>query len=314
MDEKAVTALAKEFRKPDILKIGFYATPFSSPIKCPEHPESDNFVSVPVGLVPEGWKLEDMKPLLDKFRDKPERRKGSSSFHTAQSFIDYVNRYKGADTALFATNGAVQGQIRAVFDYHPAGTDQSLAGWKDMTADYTFPTSEAFKIWAGQSGKKMSMKDFALFMNDRIPDLGVATDDRPVAFDLGILDPTYAEPAAILELADGITLNAKKKYSQHQRLNSGEHQIEFAEDHGETTTKAGKTIKVPGFFLLNISVFEEGQKVLIPVRLRYSVGDDNGIGWTFDVWNIVEIFRLTFRDEVSKITSQTTLPQFFGSP
>lgn len=314
MDEKAVKELAKELRKPEAITQQFFLKPFSTPCTSAEHPELPPFLSVPLMAIPEGWKLEDLKPYLDKFRDKPERRKGRVVLQEAQSFINYVNRAKGADTVLFASSSVFQGDIIAVFDYDPAGSDQSEAGWHDMQAHYPFRTSEAFKIWSAQSGKKLGMKDFAKFMNDRIPDLGVATDENPVKFDLGILNPEYAEPSAILELADGITLNAKKKYSQHQRLSSGEHQIEFAEEHGETTTKAGKTVKVPGFFLLNISVFEEGEKVLIPVRLRYSVGDDNGIGWTFDVWNVTEIFRLTFREEVAKITGQTELPQFFGNP
>lgn len=314
MDEKAINALATQLRKPEVITQQFFKKPFQTACKDPAHPELPEFLSVPLLAVPDGFKMVDVKPLVDAFRDTPERRQGDNTLDTAQAFIDFVNRYKGADTVLFAKAGQAEGKISAKFDYHPAGTDQEKAGWQKFSAHYNFPTSEAFKIWAKHSGHTKSMKEFSSFLSDRIPDLGEASTENPVTFDLGILDPQYALPGAILELADGLSINAKKKYSQHQRLQSGEHQVEFAEEHEGATNKAGKTIKVPEFFLLNISVFEEGPKVLIPVRLRYSIDNNNGIDWKFDVWNVVQIFNKAFRDEVAKITSQTTLPQFFGNP
>jgi uncharacterized protein YfdQ (DUF2303 family) len=312
MKESDIEALAKEIKKPVAISQQFFRSPFKTPRQDASRPDVPEFLEVPLLAIPDGYRMQDVKSLIDAFRDVPERRKGSVKLSTAQSFIDFANRNKGEDTVLFASNGLVTGTISAIFDYDPAGDDQTKAGWQEFDASYDFPTSEAFKIWAGKSGKPQTMKDFAFFMNDRIPDLGMASEENQVKFDLGILAPVYAEPAAILELADGITLNAKKKYSQHQRLSSGEHQIEFAEEHGDTTTRTGKTIKVPEFFLLNISVFEEGPKMLIPVRLRYGVDDSNGVSWTFTVWNVVQIFNQAFREEVAAITDATEIPLFFG--
>ena len=313
MDKLAMDTLARELRKPFSMTQDFFLKPFKVENKSKENPNLAPFHSVPLMALPEGWKLENLKPFLDKFRDKPERRAGKIGLQTAQSLIDFANRNKGDDTVLFASAGTIEAKITAIFDFTPAGTDQEKEGWKGFEASYNFPTSEAFKAWAGKSGRRMQMKEFGEFLSDRAPELGLETETLKVKFDLGILSPTYATPGAVIELAEGISINAKRRYGQHQRLNSGEHKIEFSEEHGDTTNRSGKTVTVPQFFLIHIQVFEEGPYMLIPVRLKYSVDDENKIGWTFDVWNVVKIFETAFREEVGKINTATNLPQFFGS-
>ena len=149
--------------------------------------------------LPSGMRLESVKPLLDAYRTRPERRKGKATLYDAASFIAHVVRFADPDSAVFAVppkigpdgRMAQQPSLTAVLDYHeavnPTGGDPtnasgtpgpSAAGRKEALprfgehrAVYEFPLSEPWLKWLGKNGVLMSQAEFAAFIEDRIADV-----------------------------------------------------------------------------------------------------------------------------------------------
>ncbi len=302
--------LIAELRKPSLLPITVIDQPFVNKMKDPAGGDL-KAIGIPVGLIPHGFDVKSLKPLFEEWRTKPERKKGTVTLKSEQSFIDFVNRYKNAETTvIFAEaqleDGDLSASIKAVFDYHPSSGDIEKAENAGFQALYDFPISKEFKSWYGESGNQLSQRDLTNFLNDNIADLAAA--DWPCGFDMSVLSPTYAEPAQIFELSYGLEINAKKKYYQHQKFMTGESNVQFTEEHEGAP---GQPLKVPGWFKLQIPVFEGGATAIIPVRLRYAILDDR-LHWTFDLWNPKVIFTNAFRLACANIQSRTSTELFNG--
>jgi hypothetical protein len=92
-------------------------------------------------LAPKGMQVIDAKPFLDKYLPAPERRQGTANFTELQSFVDYLTRFKSAPSVVFAVDNADAPKLVAVFNHHPAGAEETQAGFGDHRAIYHFPLS-----------------------------------------------------------------------------------------------------------------------------------------------------------------------------
>lgn len=309
-DSLDIGKIIDEVKKPAFVPLSFIDRPFDHKVK--DKDTGIETIGFPVAAVPTGWALQSLKEMANQWRTKPERKIGNVTLQKEQSFVDFTLRNKNPDTSvLFASanfnSDPPSASIKAVFDYHPGSPDIEKTENCGYAAIYNFPVSRQFKEWVAFSGKGMTQKDFSDFLNNKIPDLGAA--DLTVPFDLGQLKPTYADPAQIFELSYGLSVNAKKKYYQHNKFMSGESDLQFTEEHEGV---GGAPLKVPGWFIVNIPVLDGGSVYALPVRLRYAIVDER-LQWTYDIWNAKEIFDMAFKGACDSIEAETELALFYGS-
>ena len=117
-----------------VFPVTMVVNPFGNATKDPASGKS--IVGVPLAVVPKYSELQSLKPYFDEYRVKPERRKGTV-YLEQESFVQYVNRYKNSDTTvLFVMKQwyARKWTLTCVFNYAPAGADDSMTGFGDFRA------------------------------------------------------------------------------------------------------------------------------------------------------------------------------------
>lgn len=265
--------------------------------------------TVPLVVIPKGKQVVDLKPLFDRYRDYPERKRGTATLTTIESFIAHVDRFKDAESAVYLddTNDAAP-KLIGVLDYHQKGPGHARFG--EHRGVYAFPLSEEWKAWTEKDGVEMPQADFAAFLEDRIPDIlapgSVGERTKDFAQNAGI---QFAAPARLLELSRGLSIKVDTTVAHHVNLSTGEAQITFKEEHND----GGSSMKVPSGFALQIPVVRNGPAYQIPVRLRYRVSSGRVL-WKFSLYRTDLIFEEMIREAVERVAEKTELPVFRGKP
>jgi uncharacterized protein YfdQ (DUF2303 family) len=260
-------------------------------------------------IIPSGKSPVDVKAIVDKYLPHPERKTGTATLTTLKSFVDHVNRFKDAQSAIFAdVENRADPKLMAVIDYHQAGTGH--ARWGQHRALYKFPVSDEWKAWTGRKDP-MDQTTFAEFIEERIGDVVdpalAGQVAKGVAEQLGI---TLASPARLMEMARGLSIRVGQRVTQHVNTSTGEAVIGFEEKHeGE----GGGPLKVPGGFLIAIPVFKNGPLYQVPARLRYRV-QGGSVVWWFALQRTDEVWDHAINEACAQAEEGTTLPVFFGKP
>lgn len=270
------------------------------------HPQTgENF---PVLVTKAG--LESLKRLQDERRTAPEARVGVARLQDLDSFIAHTNRFKDADSALFADTSTQTPSITAVLDYHRAGSEGAPRNGKHRST-YAFPLSKEWKAWTGIDGQQISQGEFSAFLEDHINDVAdpvsVGEAAREFAVRLGF---QLATPGRLLEVAKGLTVQVGNRVANHTNLSSGEVEFHFSTSHADAQ---GKSLQVPSAFVLAIPVFDRGDLFPIGVRLRYRVVEQN-VKWSFSLHRADRALDFAISEAVHKVEDQTELPLYRGLP
>lgn len=255
-------------------------------------------------------KLLSLKAFAEEWRTTPAARTGIARALTLESFIALVNRHKGDASAVFADTDWTKPSFTAVVDYHSEGDEieGSVANGKHRVR-YEFPLSEEWKAWIAGDGKPMDQIDFAMMIEDRMSELSNPTDATKIWMERDF-QTTMATPAQLLTLARGLQVNVESKVKDFRTLQSGAAQVTFEEKH---TGADGQPLTVPGLFVLNISPFFMGEKIEIPVRLRYRARSGS-ISWFYQIYRPDASITEAVRDAILEVRSKTELPVYEGAP
>jgi uncharacterized protein YfdQ (DUF2303 family) len=264
--------------------------------------------SVPIArLHGESPEFDSLKRLAEEWRQHPERKTGTAQVDTLTSFIDLTNRHKTADSAIFANTDWKAPALTAVIDYHSVeGTD---ARWLKHRVHYAFPLSEQWKTWVATNGKPMTQADFAQFIEDNIADLS-----SPEALEVTDYEAKFATkiatPSELVALSRGLAVRVESKVASNVVLQSGEGQIVWDEAHQGAD---GKSLKVPGLFMLSIPLFHMGETQRVPVRLRYRIREGSTL-WFYQIYrpDVAVTERVT--EDYEDAMRETGLPGFIGKP
>lgn len=265
-------------------------------------------------LIPSGMSAQGVKPFLDAYLKKPERRKGVATVYDIESFVTLTNRFKDVNSAIFKKSeyrdNSFSAGLKAILNYNPDEADNSKADNRDHVVQYNFPITIELKTWLEANGNPMSTKDFAVFLEDNIADLVIADNDHfHTRFgENGV--PAFATPSKIMELSRGIEVRVDQKVTQAYRVSDGSFAMQFTSENNDVT---GQPLKLPEWFCLGIPVFENGAFVQIPVRLRFRVSGGQ-VNWHFELYRAGDVFKRVFEDACEKVGTDTALPIFNGSP
>lgn len=251
-----------------------------------------------------------IKPLLDPWREFPERRNGTAKLLTLDSLIALVNRHKDEHSVVFGDFSGSP-KLIAVIDYH-SKAGQARHG--KHRAEYAFPLSDEWKGWmakntAGDRVIKFDQHEFAMFLEDRVADLSSPLDQERTDYE-PLFGTKFAAPSELLALSRGLELNVSSKVKDVRNLQSGEVQLVYDEVHEDGK---GKPLKVPGLFVVQIPLFVDGEKVRIIARLRYRKAEGS-IVWFFQLYRPDLIIRERLVADLARVGEETDLPTFEGLP
>lgn len=255
-------------------------------------------------------RLESVAKFYDEYRTKPVARKGMARLGDLASLIEHINRFKDADSVVFANTDRTAPTITAVLDYHCAGP-KGDPRFGTHRSHYAFPMSDEWKSWTGASGRAMSQADFAEFVETHIVDvIEYLPEFKSAAMFAEKCGLTFATPAQVMELSRGLSVNVEGKLAAAINLQNGVKQIQFSESH---TGENGAPLKVPGAFLVGIPVLRGEARYQVCVRLRYRKQGASLI-WIMELWRHDEVFDAAILDACEKVKAATGLPLLVGTP
>jgi hypothetical protein len=255
-------------------------------------------------------RLESIAKFYDEYRLSPVARKGTARLGDLESLIAHINRFKDADSVVFANTDRARPAITAVLDYHRGGSAGSPR-FGAHRSHYDFPVSDEWTAWTVASGKELSQSAFAEFIEAHIVDVvEYSAEFKSAAMFAEKCGITFATPAQIMELSRGLSVNVEGKLASSVNLQNGVKQILFTESH---TGENGAPLKVPGAFLVGIPVFRGESRYQVCVRLRYRK-QGAALNWIMDLWRHDEVFDAAIRGSCDKVETATGLPLLVGTP
>jgi uncharacterized protein YfdQ (DUF2303 family) len=255
-------------------------------------------------------KLESVKKYLDEYRSPIERRKGTATMGDLASLIEHTNRFKDADSVVFANTDRAQPSITAVLDYHRAGHD-SEARHGEHRSKYAFPLSTEWREWTGLNKKEMTQAAFAEFIESHIVETIDPAQALPsAAMFANMSGLTFATPSKLMELSRGLSITVEAKVANIVNLKSGEKQIRFSETHvGEN----GEELKIPSAFLIAIPVFRGEDRYQMVVCLRYRKRE-GALVWIMELHRYEETLDAAIKESCDLVKKETGLPLLVGTP
>jgi len=273
--------------------------------------------------VPKNRTLQSIKPLLDAYAVKPDRREGTDKVTDVESLSSWTNRHKDEGSVVFCDRTRTAPKLLTVVDYHKAGEGDDQARFGKFRALYEFPLDRAWKDWKGIDGQQMGQADFAAFLEDHVLDLigpdissdGEGTETRKlpqvVQQYLDLMGGRCAQPNDVVALSKGLDLNANSKVANRVDLQSGQGTIVFETTHVDSS---GARVDIPRLFMIAIPIFERSaEHYRIPVRIRYRLAGGSVI-WIPTLFGADDIIDAAIEDAAKKVAADTTLPLFYGWP
>jgi uncharacterized protein YfdQ (DUF2303 family) len=264
---------------------------------------------IPVAIVHgQQPQLIDVSRHFESYRTFPGLKRGTAHALTLESFIELTKRHKTTDSAVFANTDWKKPTFTAVIDYHPDESRGAADNGKHRI-HYAFPLSEEWKAWTEQNGQPMEQAEFAAFLEDRIAELASPEESEKKDLEQAFAT-TIATPADLIQLSRGLQVNVEAVVKSAVTLQTGEGQIAWEETHRD---QDGKPLKVPGIFVLSIAPFFMGEKVRIPVRLRYRKSGSRLV-WFYQLYRPDLHVTQRVREDLANVAMTTELPAFEGTP
>jgi uncharacterized protein YfdQ (DUF2303 family) len=237
-------------------------------------------------IVPDEFKhqevtLDDALPVYEAHHIKQ-----AVILQTQESLIDYVIRYGGADTTLFAdiAVSTIVGQI----DYHAKETPAPIA----HKASLVLPFSEEWRCWTAISGKLMGQLEFARFLEENGAD--VAAPDA----------------ATLLEACRDLQAHRKVNFTKAVRTSSENENFEFTVEN-EARTKGG--IELPTKFKLSIPVYFGEPETELFAFLRWKIAEGgDGLSLGIALHRAEYVRQAVFQQIVQRAAELTSCPALFG--
>lgn len=194
---------------------------------------------IPLLALPVGSKVES----LEQYLPIPSRVKRDFTAGSEESFIHYVDRWKGPHSAIFADGK--NRKVVAILDEH---VDAGAPSWCSHKATYPCLFSRQWRAWAERDGKEANQGAFLEFVEDHLDDF------------------KSPGPMEMLQIIAEFRVVRRQSFGSSQVLSSGE--VDFTYSNLNNTEES---IKVPEIFEIGIPVFERGPRYKVKVRLRYRI-------------------------------------------
>jgi uncharacterized protein YfdQ (DUF2303 family) len=233
----------------------------------------------------------------DKRSPAPLRRQGKATLHELDSFIEYVNRYKGNESLVVVNQKEFS--ATAILNAHPAGpgvgaqaASDGGAAWQDFRATYSCPRSPEWIWWTERDGKQFNQEQFAQAIEERLDD---------IAGEAG-----FPEKLDVLEMARNLTIRSSGEFRRTIDPTTGTGILVNKTEHGAESTKIFRAFKVA------LRVFDGGALFGVEARIRFELRDGKAF-FSYQLHRRNDVEREAFADVRSEIKDRCQIPVLAGS-
>lgn len=248
--------------------------------------------AIPAAVLRQGERVEVLNEIIDRIEERqpgPRRRSGRLSLTELDSFIELVNRFKESSSTLWAGTNV----LTCVFNDHSSGADPALAGWRDHVAVYSCPFSDEWKAWTNRADSAMSQDEFASWLDEHLEDITGGEG--------------YPKSAELMEMTRGLQVHTKGTFQRVVDPTTGQYSLVAKEEHTSNSTK------IPRAFQLGLRVFEGGARYAVEARIQFRMGQGRPV-FSFSLHRAAEIVKVAFAEVRERVSAETELPLFAGSP
>lgn len=246
-------------------------------------PEGRKFLIVPAGMTTKEV-LDDPYGMIVP---APVRIKQAVLVQTADSLVEYANRFKNDNSVLFADMAS--NTLLVVIDYHAKDTADHL----DHSARLVLQGAEEWKTWSAISGKMFEQGEFARFLEENAPDVKA---------------PTGAD---LLEVCRDLQAVRRADFKRVVRTSGDDERFEYTEETEARTTKGD--VDIPTKFLLDIPVYFDRRSIEIAAFLRWRL-NDGALTLGIQLHRAEYVRQAEFKQIVVEIAEKTGLTAVFGKP
>lgn len=262
---------------------------------------------------------------------KPARRRGVAHLHDLASLVDWANRFKDANSVLYANPDMDKPTLTCIADYHLEGPADPTAPGGDPRARhgahraiYDFPLSEEWKAWTRVSGNPLGKDEMGEFIEANAKDimdptpavLGGKESDKNEPWENRLIQTAqkiegrYGQLTQLLAMSRRFQVFEKSDLTVATNRDTGEAEIQFLNEHKGAD---GKPLNVPNLIIIAIPVFLNGAPYRMPVRFRYRK-QGGEVRFLLSVYNPEKAFEAAFDEAVKDAQDETLLPTFMGTP
>lgn len=254
-------------------------------------PDGRTFAAIPKGPN-QGYELRDVTADNAVADVKPKRVCEHVSIQSTNSMVEYVNRFKNADSVLFANIN--NNSIDVVIDYHKApeanaGRDPSpdFAGHR---ATLALPFSQEWDTWVGNSEKLMPHVEFATFLEENSIDI-----KTPAGGEL-------LDVCRDLQVKSGFNFSSSIRHGDF---------VSFDVQKGDDVSTKDN-LELPASVTISIPVYFGEPNVTMIAFLRRKIVD-NRLFLGFKLSRFEQARQADFKRIVSAMQSQVGVTTLYGS-
>ena len=251
----------------------------------------------PLVAIPFSQKVESLAQFYP-----PTRIKRKVTLLEANSFIEYVNRFKTDNTLIFANVSETGVEFSALLDYHGPAPELE-ADYCDHIAKFTAIETPEWKVWKAADRSLVNQVDFATWLEDNLSLFTVGGDGK------------YPAGADLLELVKSLHGHRNARFSNTVRLDNGAYSAQFDEDivvRGASSTRDGE-IELPPMVCGGLAVFQGADAYEMPARLK-SRCVDRKLMLTFETVNRPKIVRESILLLTKQVGEKTSIIPMLGIP
>lgn len=234
-----------------------------------------------VALVPDGFQA---LPLSGR-ADLPApftAIKAQRTFHIAQSFGDYVARYKSGNTLLLADID--KGEVQALIDYHGPDAPERVI----HKASLDLKPSDEWLAWDALEGSFHDQDEFLVFLEQHASD---------------VVQP---DQATIMEIVRDFAATQSVVFKSARRLDNGDRQFVY-----EDETKLKGELVVPAMLHVEIPLYRGSDLITLRCHFRYRI-NNGGLKLAISWHRAFETRRAAFEAEVTRAAEIAGLVPFYG--
>lgn len=242
---------------------------------------------IPFAVVPAGYRLESLEKLLP-----PQKVEQHPKFQDAASFCEYVKRFKGPSSTLFAAVSNTGCSVVAALDYHEPGKP----GWVRHRATLALKQTTEWSTWVDMEGEWFSQLEFALFLeeNERL-----------------FVSPSGADLRELVLTLEG---KSNARFNSAVRLQNGAVKMSYEEDvelRGSSGERPGE-LELPGLLICAIAPFEYMGPYEVKARLRYRIAERR-LSFRYETVAAHLIVRDAVKIVLENVENQTGLRPLLGT-
>lgn len=241
-------------------------------------------------MIPEGMTRHEIPDEHGLKRSEPRYLSQAVTLQTVDSLVDYVNRFKGAETMLFANIDA--NAIVGAIDYHTSSAENAKPEPRRVAhrATMTLPHAEEWRVWTGIHGKLVGQLEFARFLEENGGDI------------------TAPSGADVLEACRDLQAHRKVNFTKAVRTATDNENFEYS-DETEARTRGG--IELPTKFQLKIPVYFGEPPTEVYAFLRWSL-DEGALKLGIALHRAEHVRQAVFKQIVMAAGERTGCPVVFG--